>query len=160
MAVSKVTFIREDGNLNTLAVGSDYISGMLFDIPSATTMPTNLKQGVVYQVFSVNEAVALGITEYSATGTNFFYGIPYYHISEYFRMKPNGSLYLLFADCTANWEAIRTIQAGAQGTIRQLGIWTPKNLWSAPAGESDPYTLNLVADINTMAENLADEHRP
>lgn len=36
-------------------------------------------------------------------------------------MKPDGSLYVMFADCSKNWNAIKTIQSVANGDIKQLG---------------------------------------
>lgn len=162
MAIGKISFIRQDGNLNSPAIGQDHISGLLFDIPAGTPMPSGIKLGDVIQLFSVNEAVSLGITAYSTKedNTNFFYGIPHYHISEYFRMKSDGSLYVMFANCETDWSAIKTIQSVAQGNIRQLGIWTSKLLWTTPLANEDPYVLNIVADVNAVAEELADEHRP
>ena len=75
-------------------------------------------------------------------------------------MKPDGSLYVMFADCSKNWNAIKTIQSVANGDIKQLGIWTPQNIWSTASSSEDDYSLNLVSDINTVAEELANEHRP
>lgn len=160
MAISKVSFIRQDGNLTATAVGTDHISGLLFDIPADTQMPSGVKLNDVVQIFSVTEAISLGITEYDEEKQNFFYGIPYFHISEFFRMKPDGSLFVMFADCSKNWNAIKTIQSVAQGNIKQLGVWTPQNIWSIGASSEDPYTLNLVPDINTIAEELANDHQP
>ena len=160
MAIGTVSFIRKDGNLTPTSVGNDHISGLIFDIPTDTQMPSNVKIGDVIQLFSVNEAVTLGITEFEKDKSNFLYGIPYFHISEFFRMKPDGSLYVMFADCSKNWNAIKTIQSVAKGDIKQLGIWTSQNIWSVASSSEDDYSLNLVADINTIAEELANEHRP
>ena len=90
MAIGTVSFIRKDGNLTPTSVGNDHISGLIFDIPTDTQMPSNVKIGDVIQLFSVNEAVTLGITEFEKDKSNFLYGIPYFHISEFFRMKPDG----------------------------------------------------------------------
>ena len=160
MAIGTVSFIRKDGNLTPTSVGNDHISGLIFDLPVETNMPPSIKIGDVIQLFSVNEAIGLGITEFEQEKNNFFYGIPYFHISEFFRMKPDGSLYVMFADCSKNWNAIKTIQSVANGDIKQLGIWTPQNIWSTASSSEDDYSLNLVSDINTVAEELANEHRP
>lgn len=64
MAIGTVSFIRKDGNLTPTSVGNDHISGLIFDIPTDTQMPSNVKIGDVIQLFSVNEAVTLGITEF------------------------------------------------------------------------------------------------
>ncbi len=160
MAIGTVSFIRKDGNLTPTSVGNDHISGLIFNLPVETQMPPSIKIGDVIQLFSVNEAIGLGITEFEQEKNNFFYGIPYFHISEFFRMKPDGSLYVMFADCSKNWNAIKTIQSVANGDIKQLGVWTSQNIWSTASSSEDDYSLNLVSDINTVAEELANEHRP
>ena len=92
---------------------------MLPALATDTQMPSNVKIGDVIQLFSVNEAVTLGITEFEKDKSNFLYGIPYFHISEFFRMKPDGSLYVMFADCSKNWNAIKTIQSVACSKMRK-----------------------------------------
>lgn len=159
MALGNVNFIRKDGNLTNTALGNDHISGLLFDIPTNTQMPVGVKMGDVNQIFSIKDAEKLGINEYSKDSDAFYFGIPHFHISEFFRIKPNGSLYIMFADCSRNWEAIQTMQSIAQGEIRQIGIWTPKNLWKKNA-DSAPYSLDLVPDLNAQAELLASQHKP
>lgn len=51
MAISKVTFTRQDGNLTATAIGTDHISGLLFDIPKDTQMPSGVKLNDVIQIF-------------------------------------------------------------------------------------------------------------
>ena len=87
MAIGTVSFIRKDGNLTPTSVGNDHISGLIFNLPVETQMPPSIKIGDVIQLFSVNEAIGLGITEFEQEKNNFFYGIPYFHISEFFRMN-------------------------------------------------------------------------
>ena len=159
MALGNVNFIRKDGNLTNTALGNDHISGLLFDVPADTQMPSGIKLGDVNQIFSLRDAEKLGINEYSKDSESFYHGIPHFHISEFFRIKPNGSLYIMFADCSKNWDAHQTIQSIAQGEIRQIGVWTPRNLWKKGA-DSAPYALDLVADLNAQAEILASQHKP
>lgn len=64
MAIGTVSFIRKDGNLTPTSVGNDHISGLIFDLPVETNMPPSIKIGDVIQLFSVNEAIGLGITEF------------------------------------------------------------------------------------------------
>ena len=40
-----------------------------------------------------------------------------------------GKLYVMFADCSSNWDAIEIMQRASGGTISQLGIWTEQPLW-------------------------------
>lgn len=157
MALSKVTFTRTDGNLGTALAGQDHISGLLFDTTSA---PGTTSLGDVYQIFSVKDAEGLGILPYKTGETVYMDGLPHLHISEYFRLNPNGTLYVMFDDCSSDWNAIATLQSFAQGSIRQIGIWTPLKVFVKVATDQDPYTLNLVQDINAAAELLANENKP
>lgn len=94
---------------------------------------------------------------------NFLHGIPAYHIREFFRMSGNidgpGKLYVMFADCSTDWDAIDTMQRVAGGTINQLGVWTEQPLWKLN-GEADKYNLNLVTGLNDKAEALAAQNQP
>lgn len=92
MALSKVTFTRTDGNLGTALAGQDHISGLLFDTTSA---PGTTSLGDVYQIFSVKDAEGLGILPYKTGETVYMDGLPHLHISEYFRLNPNGTLYVM-----------------------------------------------------------------
>ena len=86
-------------------------------------------------------------TDEEEMNVNFLHGIPAYHIREFFRMSGNpggsGKLYVMFADCSANWDALEIMQRAAGGMINQIGIWTEQPLWKAN-GASEQYNLNLV----------------
>jgi hypothetical protein len=63
MALNDVTFIQGQGGLGRPLAGEDHISGMVFylsnaNLPSGFTVSTRIKQ-----VFSVQEAEGLGITQ-------------------------------------------------------------------------------------------------
>lgn len=156
MALSNVTFSRSDGNLRSPLIGSDHISGLLFDTP---TQPSGLTEGTVAQIFSVKDAEKLGILPFvkDSAESVFEKGLPHLHISEFFRINPNGSLYIMCANCASNFKAIEVMQRSAQGSIRQLGVWTPKKLFT---GTDSTYTLNLVSDISAIAEGLASNNQP
>lgn len=97
------------------------------------------------------------------TSENFMYGIPAYHIREFFRMSggvdSQGKLYVMFADCSTSWDAIDVMQRAAGGMINQLGVWTEQPLWRQ-SGEADPYNLNLVMSLNDKAEAMARRTSP
>lgn len=154
MALSNVTIERTDGNLVVPLTAQDNISGLLID---SKTLPGSTKPGDVHLIYSVREAEKLGVLPLKE-GTEYEKGLPHLHISEFYRMNPGCPLYLMFADCSTNWNAIESIQRAAQGSIRQLGIWTPLKIWTAQSMSN--YTLNLVADINAKAELLASENYP
>lgn len=159
MAISKVQFTRSDGNLSAPIVGEDHISALIFDVK---TFPGSYADGDIFEVTSARDAETLGVTEYDSTSgaTNYEYGIPYLHISEFFRVRPSATLFIAFADCTANWDIISQVQRFAQGKVRQVGVWTRRKLFEPGTTTSDPYVLRLVNDLNAKAEELAAINQP
>ena len=71
----------------------------------------------------------------------------------------NGRLYVMFADCSQNWDAIDIMQRVSGGTINQLGIYTEQPLWRQNGAE-EKYTLNLVKSVNDKAVAMAEQHQP
>lgn len=180
MALGNV-FIRDvDGNIpyDTGSSG-EKVTGLLFDVSLqpelftegyGKTNESKLKPGDVCCITSFKSAVSdFGIIErVEATGeeeatVNFLHGIPAYHIREFFRMLGNvngtGKLYVMFADCSATWNAIEVMQRAAGGMISQLGIWTEQPLWKA-GGAAEKYGLNLVKGLNDVAVSLAGQNQP
>ena len=113
------------------------------------------------QDFGIIERVSA--TEDEENNVNFYHGIPAYHIREFFRMSGNidgnGKLYVMFADCSQNWDAIDIMQRVSGGTINQLGIYTEQPLWRQNGAE-EKYTLNLVKSVNDKAVAMAEQHQP
>ena len=180
MALGNV-FIRDvDGNIpyDTGSSG-EKVTGLLFDVSLqpelftegyGKTNGSKLKPGDVCYITSFKSAVSdFGIierveaTEEEEATVNFLHGIPAYHIREFFRMSGNvngtGKLYVMFADCSATWNAIEVMQRAAGGMISQLGIWTEQPLWKA-GGAAEKYGLNLVKGLNDVAVSLAEQNQP
>jgi len=70
------------------------------------------------------------ITQFGVTtaGVYAIYKLLYYHISEFFRLNPNGSLFVHTvskATAETTFAEIVTLQTYAEGKIRQLGIYQP-----------------------------------
>lgn len=180
MALGNVFISDVDGNIpSNLSSGNEKITGLLFDVslqPSLFTAgygknnETKLKLNDVAYVTNLKSAVKdFGIierikaTEDEENNVNFLHGIPYYHISEFFRNSGNidgaGRLYVMFADCSLSWDAIEVIQRASGGTINQLGIWSEQPLWKLN-GTSEKYNLNLVKGLNDKAVALAAQNQP
>lgn len=180
MALGNVFIKDVDGNIPyDTGSGNERITGLLFDTslqPELFTQgygKTNeprLKAGDVCYVTSFKSAVNdFGIigrvtaAEDEERNINFLHGIPAYHIREFFRMSggvnATGKLYVMFADCSNNWDAVEVMQRAAGGMISQLGIWTEQPLWKAN-GSTDKYNLNLVKGLNDVAEGLASQNQP
>lgn len=180
MALGNVFIKDVDGNIPyNGASDQEKVTGLLFDISLQPDLfsegygknnESKLKQNDVLYITSYKSAVKdFGIiervetTEEDESNVNFFHGIPAYHIREFFRMSGNvdgnGKLYVMFADCSVNWDTIDTMQRVAGGMINQLGVWTEQPLWKLN-GEADKYNLNLVKGINDKAVAMAEQHQP
>lgn len=159
MSLSKVTFNRGDGNLTTALVGEDHISALIFDV---LNYPGSTDDGDIFEIFSVADAESIGVTAFddSDGATNYEFGIPHLHISEFFRLNPGASLFISFSDCSTNWDIIDQIQRTAQGSIRQMGVWTRQKLFAPGATADDTYILKLTYDLNEKAKALAVINQP
>lgn len=180
MALGNVVIKTTDSNIpRGTASGNEKVTGLLFDVSLQPELFTagygknnegNLAlNDVVYvtsrksanQDFGIIERVSA--TEDEENNVNFYHGIPAYHIREFFRMSGNidgnGKLYVMFADCSQNWDAVDIMQRVSGGTINQLGIYTEQPLWRQNGAE-EKYTLNLVKSVNDKAVAMAEQHQP
>ncbi len=180
MALGNVYIKDVDGNIpyNTFS-GNEKVTGLLFDTSLQPDLfsagygknnEARLKLNDVAYVTTFKSAVKdFGIIERVTAGEeeeknlNFMYGIPAYHIREFFRMSGNvdgnGRLYIMFTDCSSNWDAIDIMQRASGGTINQLGVWTEQPIWKL-SGAEDKYGLNLVKSLNDKAAALAEQNQP
>lgn len=167
MALGGVFATDTDGNLGVdVATSAEQVSGLIFDISQqsdfwSTGAAANLADSLQDKVVEFNtlaDATELGITAYTGDeDTDFLSGIPYYHIRHFFKINGGeGYLYVLFADCSENWDAVVKLQRFAHGQISQIGIWTEQQLWSSG---DDTYTLNLVSDLQAEADEMADTYQ-
>lgn len=180
MALGNVIIKDIDGRLPAATAGSnEKITGLLFDISRQPELFTtgygksnevNVKAGDVLYITSRKSSIQdFGIKERvdctpeEEANENFLFGVPAYHIKEFFRMSGNvdgqGRLYVMFADCSQNWDAIDVMQRAADGLISQLGVWTEQPLWKLN-GEAEKYNLNLVKGLNDKAVAMAELNQP
>lgn len=180
MAIGNVIIKDTDRNIPyNGASGQEKVTGLLFDVSMQPDLfregygknnegklklndvlyITNFKSAI--QDFGIIERVET--TEEDENNVNFMHGIPAYHIREFFRMSGNvdgnGKLYVMFADCSASWDAIDVMQRVAGGLINQLGVWTEQPLWKLNGAE-EKYNLNIVKTLNDKAVAMADLHQP
>ena len=180
MALGNVIIKDVDGNIPYSGVsGQEKVTGLLFDVSLQPELFTagygknnesKLKLGDVLYITNFKSAIKdFGIiervetTEDDENNVNFLHGVPAYHIREFFRMSGNvdgnGKLYVMFADCSASWDAIDVMQRVAGGAINQLGVWTEQPLWKLNGAE-EKYNLNIVKTLNGKAVAMADQHQP
>lgn len=181
MALGNVFISDVDGNIPYMAPSDqEKVTGLLFDVSLQPQLFTagygknnesKLKLNDVIYITNRKSAVNdFGIIDRvdvidpdEENNENFLHGIPAYHIREFFRMAGNvdgpGKLYVMFADCSTDWNAIDVMQRVAGGMINQLGVWTEQPLWKLD-GDADKYNLNLVKGLNDKAEALAAQNQP
>jgi len=162
MALPKVNFSQSNGNLFAALPGEDHISALVFDVATYPSSGSNTgENGDVYEVFSLKEAEDLGFTEFDPDDVESAYegGVPHYHIKEFFRVNPNGHLFIGVNDITddADFSFLGQVQTEAQGKIRQMGVYTKQDLWIYGASV---YTAGLIGAITTQANADAALNKP
>jgi len=146
MALSGITINRGQGGLGRPLTTKDHVSGFIMpfvnaNLPSGFTTSDRIKI-----VYSIAEAVALGITQAGAT-TNLLW----YHLNQFFKKQPQGKLYVHLIDSTAIvYDEIETLQNYAGGEIRQIGYYDPLTAFATA-------TLN---SLQTSATTLESEDKP
>ena len=175
MALGNVFMRDTDGNIPVLRSNTiEKVCGLIFDISGQTNFWTkggganiaDTWKDKVIELNSLNDAIEAGITAYTgevdsetSVSTDVLAGIPYYHIRQFFNMAGgSGRLFVMFADCSNDWNAIIEMQRAASGSIFQIGVWTEQQLWNKPDESANAYSIGLVADINRVAVELADEY--
>ena len=170
MALGNVFMSDTDGNIGS-SITSDVekICGLLFDISGQSDFWTK-GQGVnaaeylkdtVVEINSLDDAEKLGITPYSedTDASGLLAGIPYYHINQFFTMAGGtGRLFIAFADCSKNWNALIDMQKASNGIISQFGVWTEQKIWKKMDSSANQYTISIVNDLQSIAEQMADDY--
>lgn len=119
MPLSAITFNKGEGGLGRPLAGEDHVSGIVY---YAATLPAGFGADREKTVYSLAEAVALGIVEGSAA-----FGILHYHIEEFFRVQPQGVLHIgIYAipGGAYDFAEVSTLQLYALGKIRQVAVYT------------------------------------
>lgn len=164
-----------DGNIPVIRNNTiENVCGLVFDIsgqPDFWTKGAGVQiadtwKDKVVELTTLAEAEEAGITAYTGEidsetneSNDLLSGIPYYHIRQFFNMAGgSGRLFVMFADCSKDWNALIEMQRAATGAIFQIGVWTEQQLWTKPDETATAYSIGLVADLNRVAVELADEY--
>lgn len=174
MALGGVFMTDTDGNIGKeISNLTEKVCGLVFDISAQTDIWTKgagvklaaaLKDTVV-ELNRIEDADELGLAAYTGekdedtNSKDFLAGIPYYHIKHFFTAcKNSGRLFISFADCSSNWNALVDMQKAAHGTINQFGVWTEQRLWKQTDVSAETYSIQIVSDLQSMAKQLADSY--
>jgi hypothetical protein len=140
MSLSNLTIKVQDGGLGVLPAGEDYISGMLF---YNATLPNSGWTTKYYG--SVEDAAVDGITSTSTGDTS----NSYYQLKEYFRMNPNGLVWVNFVtgstSSASTFSEIQDLQIAASGKIRQIAVIL----------NSGTYVSSHLSNIKSVLTTLA-----
>lgn len=160
-----------DGNIGKeISNNTERICGLLFDISGQTDFwvngypatVTDILKDTVVEFNTLQDAVDAGIKPFDADTddtSNFLHGIPYYHIKHFFDVAGgSGRLFVMFADCSQDFNALITMQKAAFGVINQFGVWTEQNLWSHADTTAQQYGVRLVGDLDAIATTLANDY--
>jgi len=118
MGLSKVTVNVGEGGLGRRAPNQDKVSGIIF---YNDTPPSGWTANSVKLVYTLAEAEALGLIS-SLVGSEH----EHYQVSEYFRIQPEGELYIGYYDIPVgayDFAELGLLQIAASGRIRQAAIY-------------------------------------
>lgn len=111
------------------------------------------KTGTAATDVTITQSFGTG-TGGATTGVPSKYDVWFYHISEYFRMNPNGNLFVgAFADSGYTFTEIQTIQTFAKGAVRQIGVYRPSRAFVT-------YGVTDCNAINTICQTLDNNKMP
>ena len=132
-----VKFIRKNGGLGRELAGEDHISGLIVYGETAVA-PTLL--------LSVEELNGKGIFPDTAP-------VLHYHITEFFRVNEGAKLYVQsVASADGNYTEVKTLQAFAQGKLRQIAVCDFKTELSG--------LDNALSKLNAIGKELAKRITP
>lgn len=172
MALGGVFMTDSDGNMGSTSTAANVaVSGLLFDISGqenfwtmgAGALYKEKLDGTIIELTSLDQCADYGIFPYTEgdEDTDLLKGIPYYHINHFFKINQGtGRLFVMFADCSENWNAIQNMQHATHGIMYQLGVWTEQNLWEERDPDADYYAVNLISEIGEQCATLARDNAP
>ena len=146
MGRPSISFNRAKGGLGRPLPGQDHYSGF---ITYTGSLPAGYGSDKIKQIFSIEEAEALGISADIAP-----FKAAHYHISEFFRMQPKGVLWVMFETPPADpglrdWAEVQELQFFAEGLIRQIGIF-----------DVVPFLASDVTKLQGVVTGLQGENMP
>lgn len=139
-------------NSNTLVHG--YVAVAALAVVTITARPglgIALNTGTpLSATYSAGATLAGTIAQFTS-GAASKQAVWHYHISEYFRIQPQGNLYIGFFAIPGSYtfSEITTLQNFSNGTIRQVGIFK----------DSAAFSIGEVTTIDTVCKSLVSAHK-
>ena len=169
-ALNDISFVKTNGGLGRYNGSDDAISGLIFGglgLSFAATQPATegaepmpadvagfdaVDANTYVRRFTYPEELAdLGIVftptpSGAGQAKQEAKNVLYYHITEFFRMNPEGVLYVMVKTDTLAATDITALQTFAGGNIRQVGVFNT--------------TMLEIADVQAACTALEEAHRP
>ncbi len=130
--MNRLEIIRENGGIPSRGGSKDPVSGLLLYVPTAAytaligmdDSPFSATQHIVKFGYA-EDAESAGLTQ---EASNWHVKVIAYHVAEFFRMNPKGTLYVGVYERPQNAVArtfaeLDLMQAFARGELRQVGVW-------------------------------------
>jgi hypothetical protein len=140
MGLNGVTVNRLNGGLGRKNPSTD---GVCLLIIGGAVASTGLGLKAVKELIAVDEAVALGIDPAFDDANDI---LAHHHIDEFFRVNPNGNLFVVLDDGTLTSDNIKTI-VKENATIKAIGV--VRNAAAAPA-DMDAYVSGYQTIVNEL----------
>ncbi len=151
--MNQITFTKGQGQVPKSLPGEDHISGLVAYIADAD-LPDGFETTARIKSYSkLESAEDDGIV---ATSAKWLIKALHYHISEFFRINPNGILYVgLFTPesgetPTYDYAEVTTLQNAAEGKLRQIAVYNP--VVDVDAGE--------ITALQAIATALEAQYKP
>ena len=126
---STASLTLQGADIIALINSTTYLHGFSASFATATvtiTAPKNqgigLNTGTPYTAIPTG-TIAVTVTQSVIAGTYSKMAIWAYHISEYFRKNPTGTVWVGIISATSNYNEILSLQSAAKNNIRQVGIY-------------------------------------
>jgi len=151
--MNEITFVKGQGQVPKSLPGEDHYSGLVAYIADAD-LPSGYETTDRVKSYSKLESAETdGIV---STSEKWLVKALHYHISEFFRINPNGILYVgIFTPesgetPTYDYAEVKTLQNAAEGKLRQIAVYNP--VVDVDAGE--------ITALQAVATTLESEYKP
>ncbi len=156
--MNDVIINKLNGGLGRREPAADMVSGLIAN-GIAIVGGVQLAEG--YRLKGIKDALAIGITEAYDTAHTI---LVYEHISEFFRINPNGDLHIMLVDQSVGFDTMldpaqayaKKLLVEAAGEIKQLAV--AYNPTSSNVLFSE--TLLAIAKAQVLADEEYTQHRP
>lgn len=147
--MNDINITKGSGGLARKLPGEDHYSGLLYYAENGTVAITDWAYGVTKLIGNIYD-----LEDANVLATTSGFEMLHYHVKEFFRINPNGVLYitpqvLTVADTAPDFTDITSMVNASTGKLRQIGIYVP-----VAFDDAMPGTIQAILDT------LETNHKP